>query len=96
MATINIPPTTIIRRIDDMGRICIPKEFRKALKLTNDSPVEMYVNKGNLMLWKWEPEEHLKNDVQILMDAVADSADDLGENRTTEILTKLIEVKKML
>lgn len=32
MATINIPPTTIIRRIDDMGRICIPKEFRKSPK----------------------------------------------------------------
>lgn len=73
-----------------------PKNFAKALKLTNDSPVEMCVNKGNLMLWKWEPEEHLKNDVQILMDAVADSADDLGENRTTEILSKLIEIKRML
>lgn len=35
----------IIRRFDDLGRISIPKEFRKLLGIKNGSPVEIYTSK---------------------------------------------------
>lgn len=42
----NIAPafTGIIRRIDDLGRIVIPKEIRKTIKIKEGSPMEIYVS----------------------------------------------------
>ena len=44
-----------IRRIDDLGRIVIPKEFRKALKIEDGEPFEMfYYNQGYIILKKYQ------------------------------------------
>ena len=44
--------TGIVRRIDDLGRVVIPKEIRRALNINADDPVEMYIDKetGALVL----------------------------------------------
>jgi len=39
--------TGIIRRIDDLGRIVIPKEIRRAAKVSEGNPMEIFVNDGN-------------------------------------------------
>ena len=36
--------TGIVRRIDDLGRIVIPKEIRKTLKVKEGMPLEIYEN----------------------------------------------------
>lgn len=36
--------TGIIRRIDDLGRIVIPKEIRRSLRLTEGMPMELFVD----------------------------------------------------
>ena len=38
--------TGIIRRVDDLGRIVIPKEIRKQLKIGESDPVEIFLS-GN-------------------------------------------------
>ena len=48
----------IVRRIDDLGRIVIPKDLRKILKIEEGEPMEMFIdNKNNLILKKYNPEE---------------------------------------
>lgn len=48
----------IVRRIDDIGRIVIPKDLRKLLQLEEGQPMEMYIDKEkNLILKKYNPEE---------------------------------------
>lgn len=49
---------TIIRRIDDMGRVCIPKEMRKALGIKEMDRLEFFIDKGNkaLIIKKYMPE----------------------------------------
>ena len=32
-------PTGIVRRVDDLGRIVIPKEIRRTLKIREDDPL---------------------------------------------------------
>lgn len=42
----------VIRRIDDLGRIVINKEIRKALNLKEGDPMEIYVNSNNEIIIK--------------------------------------------
>ena len=36
-------PTGIIRRVDDLGRVVIPKEIRRTLKIREGDPLEIYL-----------------------------------------------------
>lgn len=49
--------TGIVRRIDDLGRIVIPKELRKQMGITSGDPVEFFVNPqdGSICLAKYRP-----------------------------------------
>ena len=42
-------------RIDEVGRVVLPKEMRKVLKLEKDRLVEMYIEKDKLVLKKYSP-----------------------------------------
>lgn len=43
----------IIRRIDELGRIVIPKEMRKALRIKNGDSLEIFIDKENIVLRKY-------------------------------------------
>lgn len=45
--------TGIIRRLDDLGRIAIPKEIRRSLKLRAGDPLEICVEKEDIVLRKY-------------------------------------------
>lgn len=47
--------TGIIRSIDELGRIVIPKEIRKKLGIASTDPVEIYVDGEKIILAKYEP-----------------------------------------
>ena len=51
--------TGILRRVDDLGRICIPKEFRKQLGIKEGEPLEIFIDVKNKMIGiqKFEEEE---------------------------------------
>ena len=45
--------TGIIRRIDDLGRIVIPKEIRRTLRIGEGSPMEIFVTEEGILLKKY-------------------------------------------
>ena len=48
-------PTDIVRHIDDLGRIAIPKEIRRTLKINEGDALELYTNKnGEIILKKYK------------------------------------------
>lgn len=48
--------TGIVRRIDDLGRVVIPKEIRRALKIHEGDPLEIYTDQdGSVMFKKYIP-----------------------------------------
>jgi transcriptional pleiotropic regulator of transition state genes len=47
--------TGIVRHIDELGRIVIPKEMRKKMDLASSDPVEIYVDKDKIILTKYCP-----------------------------------------
>ena len=52
--------TGIVRRIDDLGRIVIPKEIRRTLRIKEGDPMELFTTKdGEVVFKKYQPfEEH--------------------------------------
>lgn len=48
--------TGIVRRIDDLGRVVIPKEIRKTLRIREGDPLEIFTDKeGEIILKKYSP-----------------------------------------
>lgn len=44
--------TGIVRRIDGLGRFVVPSELRESLDMTPDTPVEIYLRDGSIILAK--------------------------------------------
>ena len=48
--------TGVVRRIDDLGRVVIPKEIRKTLRIKEGAPLEIFTDKeGEIVLKKYSP-----------------------------------------
>ena len=48
--------TGIVRRIDDLGRIVIPKEIRRTLRIKEGDPLEIFTDReGEVILKKYSP-----------------------------------------
>ena len=44
--------TGIVRRIDDLGRVVIPKEIRRTMRIREGDPLEIYTNVGGEVVFK--------------------------------------------
>ena len=47
--------TGIVRRIDELGRVVIPKEIRRTLRIREGDPLEIFTDRDELMLKKYSP-----------------------------------------
>ena len=48
--------TGIVRRIDELGRIVVPKEIRRTLRIREGDPLEIFTDKdGEIILKKYSP-----------------------------------------
>ena len=75
--------TGIVRRIDDLGRVVIPKEIRRTMRIREGDPLEIYTDKdGGVIFKKYS-----------LMGGVVDFAGQLCDtlNRTTGRLTVITD-----
>ena len=55
-------PTGIVRRIDDLGRIVIPKEIRRSFRIREGDPLEIYTDaEGEVIFKKYSPIGELSN-----------------------------------
>ena len=51
--------TGIIRRIDHLGRVVVPKEMRKSLRIKDGDPLEIVKDGGGIVLRKYSPLENI-------------------------------------
>lgn len=67
--------TGIVRRIDDLGRVVIPKEIRRTLRIREGDPLEIYTEKdGGVIFRKYSP-------MGDLQDFAAQICESIGKNR---------------
>ena len=66
--------TGIVRRIDDLGRVVIPKEIRRTLRIREGDPLEIYTEKdGGVIFRKYSP-------MGDLQDFAAQICESIGKN----------------
>ncbi|WP_067926400.1 stage V sporulation protein T [Alicyclobacillus shizuokensis] len=66
--------TGIVRRIDDLGRVVIPKEIRRTLRIREGDPLEIFVDRdGEVILKKYSPIGELGDFAREYAEAIADS-----------------------
>ena len=54
--------TGIVRRIDDLGRVVIPKEIRRTMRIREGDPLEIYTDReGEVIFKKYSPIGELNN-----------------------------------
>ncbi len=47
--------TGVVRKVDDLGRVCLPIELRRTLDIAEKDPMEMFVDGETIVLKKYEP-----------------------------------------
>ena len=63
--------TGIVRRIDDLGRVVIPKEIRRTLRIREGDPLEIYTEKdGEVIFKKYSPMGDLREFAERICEAV--------------------------
>lgn len=47
--------TGVVRRIDSLGRVVLPKELRQMFSIDQNDSLEIFVDKDNIVLKKYQP-----------------------------------------
>lgn len=70
--------TGIIRRIDDLGRVVIPKEIRRNCNIREGEPLEIFLQDGGVVFKKYNPDyrDELTNTLRNAADYYDDYEDD--------------------
>lgn len=64
--------TGIVRRIDDLGRVVVPKEIRRTLRLREGEPMEIFTGKdGEIILKKYSPVGEMESHARELAETIA-------------------------
>ena len=85
--------TGIVRRIDDLGRVVIPKEIRKTLRIREGDPLEIFTAKdGEVILKKYSPIGELNEFSQEYTETLGET---LGCGVVVTDLDSIIAVSKL-
>lgn len=62
----------IVRRIDDLGRVVIPKEIRRSLKIREGDALEIYLDNDVVCFKKIEMEKNFIEDVRKMSEDISE------------------------
>ncbi len=94
--------TGIVRRIDELGRVVIPKEIRKTLRIKEGDPLEIYTEREELLLKKYSPIANFDKEAETVAQSLSEITDKIciitdcdqvlsvSHNKLKEYLTKEI------
>ncbi|HET7522193.1 MAG TPA: stage V sporulation protein T [Bacillales bacterium] len=71
--------TGIVRRIDDLGRVVVPKEIRRTLRIREGDPLEIFVDRdGEVILKKYSPISELGNFAKEYAESIAEHSGNIA------------------
>ena len=63
--------TGVVRRIDDLGRIVIPKEIRRTLRIRDGESLEIFVDREMIALKKYSSMDDMTEIAKTLADTIS-------------------------
>ena len=82
--------TGIIRRVDDLGRVVIPKDVRKTLHIREGDPLEIYVtDSGGVVFQPYRPD--ITRHIRDMKEETRDALDSIGNSIQVEEITAHLE-----
>lgn len=85
--------TGIVRRVDDLGRVVIPKETRRMMGIREGDPMEIFVDDGAIVLKPYFATDESIDLISLLKEKTSSYA--YPENKE-ELLQKLDEIEVIL
>ena len=81
--------TGIVRRVDDLGRVVIPREIRRSIGIREDAPLEIFLHEDCICFKKYIP-----NKLEKVSDAFKELADFAEDEGGLRMRTKVSELQK--
>ena len=74
--------TGIVRRVDDLGRVVIPKEIRRSMRIREGDPLEIFLNEdGAVVFRKYNPD--YRDDLMATLEDAAYYYDNYEDDKAT-------------
>lgn len=86
--------TGIIRRIDDLGRVVIPKEVRRVMRIKEGDPLEIFPTDNGIFLMKYDSTKTIAGVLQEFKDIVSEADELECKSAMLEKITELAAVLK--
>lgn len=86
--------TGIVRRVDDLGRVVIPKEIRRNLGIYEGEALEIYIEDGGVLFKKFET--HLSLEAETLWNKAEQNIpyDDPNRHAILDAISKAMNLMK--
>lgn len=78
--------TGIVRRVDDLGRVVIPKEIRRQMGVYEGTPMEMFLSKDQLVMQVYKAESTLNEKLNDLLKEIDECDRDVVDDNKVQIL----------
>ena len=85
--------TGIVRKIDRVGRVVIPKELRWKYQMDCEDMVEIFTDQDTICLKKYDTEANIMDQVDVLYETVERMEQELKETKELEEYLKQVRSK---
>ena len=87
--------TGIVRRVDDLGRVVIPKDIRRAIGIREGEPLEIFIEGEDTVCFR-KYKNNLSDAVEHLRERIENCCDDLTYGTLMRIDALLEEVQELV
>lgn len=84
-----------VKRIDNLGRLCLPKEIRDTLHIEVGTPLEISTNEDVILLQKHEP-DNLEEKVREMQSILTQQVENIGLEKVIKIESELNIIQELL
>lgn len=86
----------VTRRVDDLGRIVIPKEIRQVLGIVEGTPMELFLSENGIYMEKHSYKTKAADLVRSLSEMIDSAEMELGLDKAEKIQAHMAEIWKLI
>lgn len=84
----------VVRKLDELGRVVMPKEFRDEHDIKNGDPVEIFNTNKGILIKHYDSVQEISYQLELLENVIQDKK--LKEDVRSEVLTHINDIKGLL